>query len=263
MSSTAERHRAWRGPARAVRQWLPDYDTAWLRPDLVAGLTLAAYLLPAGIGDASLAGLPPEAGLYACLFSGLVFWLFCSSQADRHHGNVRVVAAHRRVGRRIQRWRSRAACRAGGVRSRCMVAAIAVVAWLVRAGNAVGFFSETVLVGFKSRTRVLPGEHAAAEAVRLQGHRTAISGSARRISSRHLGETHGMSLMVGVGALAFLIARQAMAEEPAGRVLRGARRHPRGAGLGPRGARRRVAGRRAPGAAVAGAAASSAAHDAE
>ena len=37
-------------------------------------------LLPAGIGDASLAGLPPEAGLYACLFSGLVFWIFCSSR---------------------------------------------------------------------------------------------------------------------------------------------------------------------------------------
>src|SRR5436190_15024319 len=51
-----------------------------LKPDLVAGLTLAAYLLPAGLGDASLAGLPPEAGLYACLFSGLVFWLFCSSR---------------------------------------------------------------------------------------------------------------------------------------------------------------------------------------
>ena len=61
-------------------RWLPDYRIEWLRPDLVAGLTLAAYLLPAGIGDASLAGLPPEAGLYACLFSGLVFWLFCSSK---------------------------------------------------------------------------------------------------------------------------------------------------------------------------------------
>src|SRR4249920_1691945 len=59
---------------------LSSYDRSWLRPDLVAGLTLAAYLLPAGIGDASLAGLPPQAGLYACLFSGLVFWLFCSSR---------------------------------------------------------------------------------------------------------------------------------------------------------------------------------------
>ena len=63
-----------------VRRWLAEYQPSWLRPDLVAGLTLAAYLLPAGIADASLAGLPPEAGLYACLFSGLVFWLFCSSK---------------------------------------------------------------------------------------------------------------------------------------------------------------------------------------
>src|SRR5215207_7549744 len=63
-----------------VINWLPGYSRNWLRQDLIAGVTLAAYLLPAGIGDASLANLPPEAGLYACLFSGLVFWLFCSSQ---------------------------------------------------------------------------------------------------------------------------------------------------------------------------------------
>jgi SulP family sulfate permease len=61
-------------------RWLPVYERSWLRGDLVAGITLAAYLLPAALGDASLANLPPEAGLYACLFSGLVFWLFCSSR---------------------------------------------------------------------------------------------------------------------------------------------------------------------------------------
>src|SRR3954471_11815343 len=60
--------------------WLTSYDRTWLRPDVMAGITLAAYLLPAALGDASLAGLPPEAGLYACLFGGLVFWLFCSSR---------------------------------------------------------------------------------------------------------------------------------------------------------------------------------------
>ena len=54
-------------PARA---WLATYDRAWLRGDVMAGITLAAYLLPSAIGDASLAGLPPQAGLYACLFGG-------------------------------------------------------------------------------------------------------------------------------------------------------------------------------------------------
>ena len=40
--------------------WLRSYELSWLGPDLVAGLTLSAYLLPAGIADASLAQLPPR-----------------------------------------------------------------------------------------------------------------------------------------------------------------------------------------------------------
>src|SRR3954469_21763358 len=64
----------------AAVQWLRSYQSAWLRADIVAGITLAAYLLPAGLGDASLASLPPQAGLYACLFGSLVFWIFCGSR---------------------------------------------------------------------------------------------------------------------------------------------------------------------------------------
>src|SRR6476659_6114930 len=60
--------------------WLRAYDRTWLRRDVFAGITLAAYLLPAGLGDASLANLPPGAVLYACLFGGLVFWFFCGSR---------------------------------------------------------------------------------------------------------------------------------------------------------------------------------------
>src|SRR6187455_3682010 len=66
--------------AMPARAWLPRYEGSWLRSDVIAGITLAAYLLPSAIGDASLAGLPPQAGLYSCLFGGLVFWLFCSSR---------------------------------------------------------------------------------------------------------------------------------------------------------------------------------------
>ena len=34
--------------------WLRNYQTAWLATDVIAGVTLAAYLLPSAIGDASL-----------------------------------------------------------------------------------------------------------------------------------------------------------------------------------------------------------------
>src|SRR5512140_2828574 len=75
--------------------WLPgvrlprDYPAGALRGDVVAGVVLAAYLLPASLGDASLAGLPPQAGLYSCLCGGLLFWLFCSSR----HTAVSVTSA--------------------------------------------------------------------------------------------------------------------------------------------------------------------------
>src|SRR6201984_1019998 len=61
-------------------KWLRSYHRGLFRLDLVAGIPLAAYLLPAALGGASLANLPPETGLYACLFGGLVFWIFCGSR---------------------------------------------------------------------------------------------------------------------------------------------------------------------------------------
>jgi len=41
-----------------ICRWLPQYDRAWLRPDLVAGITLAAYAIPVSLAYAALAGLP-------------------------------------------------------------------------------------------------------------------------------------------------------------------------------------------------------------
>src|SRR6188474_2325386 len=130
-------------------EWLKKYERSWLRADVIAALTLASYLIPAGLGDASLAGLPPQAGLYACMFSGLVFWIFCSSR----HTAVTVTSAISLLcgaslgtiaGGDASRFGALAACTA------LMVAAIALVAWAIRAGSVVRFISETVLAGFKT-----------------------------------------------------------------------------------------------------------------
>jgi len=44
------------------------YQRRWLRGDLVAGVVLAAILVPQGMAYASLAGLPPVTGLYTTIF---------------------------------------------------------------------------------------------------------------------------------------------------------------------------------------------------
>ena len=164
----------------AASQWIPQYKREWLRADLVAGLTLAAYLLPAGIGDASLAGLPPQAGLYACLFGGLVFWLFCSSKHTGHHRHLRVVAAHRRVGRRIERRRSGASCGAG----RCVALMVGGARGRGVAGprgQRGGVFFRNGAGRVQSRPRLLSREHATAQAVRLQGLARRFLGARARI----------------------------------------------------------------------------------
>src|SRR5947207_13158535 len=128
--------------------WLRTYDRHWLQSDVFAGITLAAYLLPAGLGDASLANLPPQAGLYACLFSGLVFWLFCSS---RHTAITVTSAISVLVGASLgdlaggdpSRFWALASCTA------LIVGGLALIAWLAKAGVIVNFISESVLVGFK------------------------------------------------------------------------------------------------------------------
>jgi len=139
--------RGWRRALPAA-MWLRAYDPRWLGGDLLAAVTLAAYLLPAGLGDASLANLPPETGLYACLFGGLTFWLFCSSR----HTAITVTSAISLLmgaslgeiaGGDANRFSALAAATA------LLVAFIAFLAWLTKAGDVVNFISESVMVGFK------------------------------------------------------------------------------------------------------------------
>ena len=53
--------------------WLRTYETAWLRPDILAGLTLWGSLVPEAIAYAVMARAPPQAGLYTLLASLLVY----------------------------------------------------------------------------------------------------------------------------------------------------------------------------------------------
>lgn len=59
---------------------LRGYKPSWLRGDLVAGVTVAAIAIPESLGYASIAGMPPQAGLYCALLPALLFALIASSR---------------------------------------------------------------------------------------------------------------------------------------------------------------------------------------
>jgi high affinity sulfate transporter 1 len=186
-----------------VLDWIRSYKRAWLGADAIAGITLAAYLLPAGLGDASLAGLPPQAGLYACLFSGLVFWLFCSS---RQTAITVTSAISLLLGTSLgtlangdaMRFSALAACTA------ILVAALAFAAWLIRAGVVVNFISETVLIGFKTGVALVL---ASTQLPKLFGMKSTHGNFWERVGQffMHLSDTQVLALAVGLGALAMLV----------------------------------------------------------
>jgi sulfate permease, SulP family len=183
--------------------WLRSYQPDWFRSDLAAGVTLAAYVLPAALGDASLAGLPPQAGLYACLYGGLVFWLFCSSR----HTCISVTSAISLLigsslgsvaGGDPARFGAMAACTA------LLTAMIAFLAWLAHAGSVVNFVSETVLIGFKAGVAL---QLASTQLPKLFGVTGGHGNFWERMDVffRHVGETNGTSLLLGSAALTLLI----------------------------------------------------------
>lgn len=143
------------GPVRGWRaafppaQWLATYRPQWLAQDAIAGVTLAAYGIPVSLAYASLAGLPPQYGIYCYLVGGLFYALFGSSRqlaigpTSAISMLVGVTVAGMAQGD-VGRWADIAALTA------LVMAAMCVLAWLLRLSSLVNFISETILLGFKA-----------------------------------------------------------------------------------------------------------------
>jgi SulP family sulfate permease len=140
--------RGWRA-AFPPAQWLSTYRPQWLGNDAIAGVTLAAYAIPVALAYASLAGLPPQYGIYCYLIGGLFYALFGSSRqlaigpTSAISMLVGVTIAGMAEGN-PQRWADIAALTA------FLVGVMCVLAWLLRLSSLVNFISETILLGFKA-----------------------------------------------------------------------------------------------------------------
>jgi high affinity sulfate transporter 1 len=186
------------------RAWLASYEPSFIRADVMAGITLAAYMLPAAIGDASLAGLPPQAGLYACLFGGLVFWTLCSSRVTA----ISVTSAislliGASLGAIDNGDVARHVALAGA--AALMVGVFGVAAYAIGAGAIVNFFSETVLVGFKVGVACVL---ASTQLPKLFGFAGSHGDFWDAIAHfvRHITDTNAVALAIGVTALALILA---------------------------------------------------------
>ena len=184
-------------------RWLGAYRAPWLKADLVAGMTLAAYAVPVSMAYASLAGLPPHHGIYCYLLAGPCYAVAGTSR-QLAIGPTSAIAllvgatVAEMAGGDAARWSEIAALAA------LVVAALSVLAWLLRLSGLVSFISETILLGFKAGAALTI---AMTQLPKLLG----VKGGGHHFFERawtlagQLGETNLAVLCIGLAALALLV----------------------------------------------------------
>jgi len=129
--------------------WLARYQPIWLAGDFVAGVTLAAYAIPVALAYATLAGLPPQVGIYGYLLGGLGYALLGSS---RQLAIGPTSAISLMVAGTVAEMAGGDAARYAAIASLAgfTVALLCLLSWLLRLSILVRLISDSILVGFKA-----------------------------------------------------------------------------------------------------------------
>src|SRR5688500_4466648 len=130
------------------------YERGWLRGDALAGLTVAAYLVPQVMAYAEMAGVPPVAGLWTVIGAMTVYALLGSSPQlavgpESTTSLMTAVALAPLAAGDPERYASLAALLA------LVVAGMCVVAWIARLGFLADLLSKPVLVGYMAGVAVI------------------------------------------------------------------------------------------------------------
>ncbi len=137
-------------PASSPFGWLRGYSKAWLKPDVVAGLTAAAVVIPKAMAYATIAGLPVQVGLYTAFLPMLVYAVLgTSSVLSVSTTTTLAILTGAELAEAAPSGDPAALLRAAATLT-LLVGAILVAAWILRLGFVANFISEPVLVGFKA-----------------------------------------------------------------------------------------------------------------
>lgn len=186
-----------------ITNWLPAYERKFLSWDLIAGITLASFVLPESMAYATLAGMPVQSGIYCCLAAGLFYALFTTTKQVAV-GPTSAISLM--VGTTV-------ATISGGDPSRWIAIAgltalviciICLLAFLLKLSSLVSFISESILLGFKAGAAL---SIASTQLPKIFG----IHGGGKNFFERmavlfqHLPETNWIVFAFGMGALLLLI----------------------------------------------------------
>ena len=182
---------------------LGSYDRGWLTPDLIAGITVWAVLVPQAMGYASLAGLPAVYGLYTAFGALLLYWLWGSSRELNvgPESTVAIMVATILAPLAVvgsEQYIAMAATLA------ILVGLVLVVGGLLRLGRIADFLSRPILAGyvFGSGLLIVGSQLTALFGIDVDRalYATDLGGIVR-----NLDQTNLLALAIGAGAIVIVI----------------------------------------------------------
>lgn len=192
-----------------LSRWLPGlanllrYRAEWFRPDIQAGLSVAAIQIPIAIAYAQIVGLPPQVGLYACILPMMVYALVGSSRQLMVGPDAATCAM---VAGAVAPLAMGDPARVAqlSVIVTVLVGLMLIAAGLARAGFIASFFSRPILIGYLNGIglSLLAGQLGKVLGFKIEGNGFVLS--LINLLER-LNEIHWLTLFIGLAGLALLI----------------------------------------------------------
>jgi SulP family sulfate permease len=135
---------------RPLPEWLVSYRRDWLRPDIIAGLTTGAVIIPKAMAYAMMAGLPVQVGLYTALLPMLIYAVLGTSRVlSVSTSTTLAILTAAQLSQVAPNGEPAVMLRALTTLT-LLVGAALMLASLLRLGFVANFISEPVLVGFRA-----------------------------------------------------------------------------------------------------------------
>ncbi len=192
-------------PVLPAMRWLPDYGAADLRADLTAGLTVSVMLVPQGMAYAVIAGLPPIYGLYAALVPPVAYAVLGTSrQLSIGPTAIDMLIVAAGVG---------ALAEAGTPRYVGLAILLAAVAGVVQIGMGLSRFgflsallSRPVITGFTAAAALTIASSQLGNLLGLALPNSQYAYVSVRAAVEHIEEVHLVSMALGLGSIALIVA---------------------------------------------------------
>src|SRR5208283_3508109 len=133
-----------------IADWLFGYQKEWLRPDIIAGLTTSAVVIPKAMAYATIAGLPVQVGLYTAFVPMVIYAVLGTSRMLSVSTTTTLAFLTAAELGEVVPGGDPATLLIATATPTFLVGGILIVAYILRLGFVANFISEPVLVGFKA-----------------------------------------------------------------------------------------------------------------